>query len=67
VKKLRLKKGQERRILDGNLWVFSNQVDEPLRNYGPGELARLTDRSGEFLGIGYVNPQSLIAARNSNT
>jgi len=63
VKKLRLKKGQERRILDGNLWVFSNQVDEPLRNYGPGELARILDRSGEFLGVGYVNPQSLIAAR----
>ncbi len=63
MKKLRLKKGQERRILDGSLWVFSNQVDELLRNYGPGELVRIMDRGGEFLGIGYVNPQSLIAAR----
>jgi 23S rRNA (cytosine1962-C5)-methyltransferase len=63
VKKLRLKKGQERRILDGNLWVFSNQVDDPLRNFSPGELARIMDRSGELLGIGYVNPHSLITAR----
>lgn len=63
MKKLRLKRGQERRILEGNLWVFSNQVDDPLHNYQPGDLVRITDRGGNSLGIGYVNPHSLIAAR----
>ncbi|MFH0880846.1 MAG: class I SAM-dependent rRNA methyltransferase [Lentisphaerota bacterium] len=63
MKKLRLKRGQERRISQGCLWVFANQVDNPLRDYRPGELVRITDRSGELIGVGYVNPHSLIAAR----
>lgn len=63
MKRLRLKRGQERRILEGSLWVFSNQVDDPLRDYQPGEIVRLTTRGSRFLGIGYVNPHSLIAFR----
>lgn len=63
MRKLRLKRGQERRILEGSLWVFSNQVDDPLREYQPGEIVHLTTRGGRFLGTGYVNPHSLIAFR----
>jgi len=58
-----LKHGQERRVLEGSLWVFSNQVEDPLKDYQPGEIVRLTLRNGRFLGMGYVNPHSLIAAR----
>lgn len=63
MKKLRLRKGQERRLLEGCLWVFSNQIDEPLHDYQPGEIVRVTTRSGQVLGVGYVNPHSLIAIR----
>lgn len=63
MRKLRLKRGQERRILEGSLWVFSNQVEGFLRDYQPGEIVQVTTRSGRFLGVGYVNPHSLIAGR----
>jgi 23S rRNA (cytosine1962-C5)-methyltransferase len=63
VRRLRLKRGDERRILEGYLWVFSNQVEDPLRDYKPGEMVRVTTRGGKFLGTGYANPHSLIACR----
>jgi len=63
MKILRLKRGQERKILEGHLWVFSNQVGTPLRDCTPGEIVKITTRNERFLGIGYVNPHSLIACR----
>ncbi|MBW7956435.1 MAG: class I SAM-dependent rRNA methyltransferase [Deltaproteobacteria bacterium] len=51
------------RILGGHLWVFSNELFTSPKNFTPGSLVELTDRKGNFLGIGYVNPQSLISIR----
>ena len=61
-----LKKGEERRIKAGHLWVFSNEVDvaaSSLKGFEPGACAVLTDWRGRSLGTVYVNPASLIAAR----
>jgi 23S rRNA (cytosine1962-C5)-methyltransferase len=63
MRKLRLKRGEERKILEDYLWAFSNQVEDPLRDFKPGEVVRVTTRGGKFLGVGYVNPHSLIACR----
>jgi 23S rRNA (cytosine1962-C5)-methyltransferase len=63
MKKVRLKRGQERRLLAGSLWIFSNQIDDPIKDYLPGEIVRVTERNGKFLGVGYINPHSLIAVR----
>jgi 23S rRNA (cytosine1962-C5)-methyltransferase len=63
---LTLKRGEERRLLAGHLWVFSNEVDTartPLTAFQPGELARLYTHRGAFLGHAYVNPHALICAR----
>ncbi len=63
---LRLKRGEERRLKAGHLWVFSNEVDNratPLRAFEPGEPVRIETSSGRFLAYGYVNPNSLICAR----
>ncbi len=51
------------RILSGHLWVFSNELAESPKRYEPGSLLELKDRAGNFLGIGYVNPHSLICIR----
>lgn len=51
------------RILSGHLWVFSNELSESPKRFAPGALVELRDRKGAFLGIGYINPHSLIAAR----
>ena len=63
---LRLKRGEERRLLAGHLWVFSNEVDTartPLTRFTPGALAELRSHRDAFLGYVYVNPHALICAR----
>ncbi|MCR5562722.1 MAG: class I SAM-dependent rRNA methyltransferase [Desulfovibrio sp.] len=61
-----LKKNEERRILDGHLWIFSNEVDtvkSPLTDFAPGEAATVHEARGRVLGSACVNPATLIAAR----
>ena len=62
---MRLRKGEDRRLRAGHLWVYSNEVDSatPVRGLEPGELVRLEDFRGRPLGIAHVNPHSLICAR----
>jgi 23S rRNA (cytosine1962-C5)-methyltransferase len=61
-----LKKGQERRVRAGHLWVYSNEVDSrrsPLKDFQPGEPAALMNHEEKWLAWVYVNPNSLICAR----
>ncbi|MGD0885454.1 MAG: class I SAM-dependent rRNA methyltransferase [Thermodesulfovibrionales bacterium] len=51
------------RILAGHLWVFSNELATSPKQFEPGELVELRDRNDTFLGIGYINPHSLISVR----
>ncbi|MBP1696858.1 MAG: SAM-dependent methyltransferase, partial [Deltaproteobacteria bacterium] len=51
------------RILAGHLWVFSNELATSPKDFEPGALVELRDRKDNFLGIGYINPHSLIAVR----
>jgi 23S rRNA (cytosine1962-C5)-methyltransferase len=63
---LLLKRGEDRRLRAGHLWVFSNEVDvarTPLDRFQPGDPVRIVDAGGKELGSGYVNPATLIAAR----
>lgn len=61
-----LKKGAERRVRGGHLWVYSNEVDNkisPLKQYLAGEQVIVQDASGKALGVAMMNPQHLICAR----
>ncbi len=63
---LRLKRGEDRRLRAGHLWIFSNEVDiaaTPLVGFAPGAHARVHDHRNQFLGYAYVNPHALICAR----
>ncbi len=63
---LRLKKDQERRLLAGHCWIYSNEVDTaatPLKPLQPGQPVEIIAQHGRWLGHGYVNPHSLICAR----
>ncbi len=63
---LLLKRGEDRRLRAGHLWVFSNEIDvarTPLTGFSPGDAVRILDAGGKQLGTGYVNPSTLIAAR----
>jgi 23S rRNA (cytosine1962-C5)-methyltransferase len=63
---LRLKRGEERRLSAGHLWVFSNEIDTastPLTAFSPGVVAQLRTHRDAFLGYVCVNPHALICAR----
>jgi 23S rRNA (cytosine1962-C5)-methyltransferase len=66
MKPLILKKNEDKRLLQGHLWVYSNEVDtkrSPLTEFSPGEKVTLEDHRGRRLGTAYVNPHSLLCAR----
>ena len=63
---LKLKRGEDRRLRAGHLWIFSNEVDTaatPLTVFEPGSAVQVHSDRDQFLGFGYVNPRTLIAAR----
>jgi 23S rRNA (cytosine1962-C5)-methyltransferase len=63
---LRLRKDQERRLLAGHCWVYSNEVDTratPLQGLTAGAPVEILSDHDRWLGHGYVNPHSLICAR----
>jgi 23S rRNA (cytosine1962-C5)-methyltransferase len=63
---LKLKRGEDRRLRAGHLWIFSNEVDTaatPLTQFEPGAAVQVVSDRDQFLGHAYVNPRTLIAAR----
>ncbi len=66
MRRLQLKKHEDRRPRLGHLWIFANEVDvkaTPLTDFAPGEAATLCDARGAPLGSVCVSPASLICAR----
>ncbi|MFT3907434.1 MAG: class I SAM-dependent rRNA methyltransferase [Steroidobacteraceae bacterium] len=63
---LRLKRGEDRRLRAGHLWVFSNEVDtehSPLSRFSVGQIVAVHTDRDQFLGYAYINPHALICAR----
>ena len=63
---LKLKRGEDRRLRAGHLWIFSNEVDTaatPLTQFEPGAAVAVHSDRDQFMGFAYVNPRTLIAAR----
>ncbi len=70
MKKIILKKGEDGRLRQGHLWVYSNEIDttkSPLSGFTAGEAVGVLDFHGAKLGVGYINPQALIAVRLIST
>ena len=67
MKKITLKKNEERRLRNGHLWVFSNEIlntDEGILN---GDLVMVCDSKDSLIGTGFYNKNSLIAVRLLST
>jgi 23S rRNA (cytosine1962-C5)-methyltransferase len=61
-----LKKNADRRLRAGHLWIYSNEIDvhkSPLTGFDAGQAVTIISHHGQPLGIGYVNPHSLICTR----
>lgn len=64
--RLRLKPNEERRLREGHVWVYSNEVDvaaTPLQAFESGQQVVVEDKNGKALGVAIVSPASLICAR----
>lgn len=62
---IHLKAGEERRILGGHPWVYSNelQMSPEVKAIAPGSVVILRHADGRPLGLAFFNPKSLISGR----
>ncbi|HVK39780.1 MAG TPA: class I SAM-dependent rRNA methyltransferase [Candidatus Kapabacteria bacterium] len=58
-----LRPREERRLRNGHLWVFSNEIAGIDRELDGGEHVAVHAASGVLIGTGIFNPSSLIAVR----
>ena len=58
-----LKKGEERRILNGHSWVYANEVAKIEGKDKNGELATVYSFDGSYIGKGFINHASKILVR----
>jgi 23S rRNA (cytosine1962-C5)-methyltransferase len=61
-----LKQNEDRRIRDGHLWIFSNEIAEFKGEAQNGEIVEVYDSRKNFLGEGFYNKNSLISVRILN-
>lgn len=60
---VRLKTGEQDRLLAGHPWIYRNAVEGWPPSVEPGDLVDVVDSRGCFVGRGYLNPRSNIAIR----
>jgi len=58
-----LQSGKERPVKNRHPWIFSGAIDQIEEGFEAGDLVRIFSEHDEFLGIGYLNPQSQIVVR----
>ena len=61
-----LRKGADRRLRAGHLWVYSNEIDSarsPLGHFRAGDQVTVRSADGKLLGSAYMEPHALICAR----
>lgn len=63
MKIIKLKKREEKRLLNGHAWIFSNEIGKIEGNPTAGDIVKIITNENIFLGIGFYNPHSLISVR----
>lgn len=58
-----LRKNEDRRIIAGHPWVFSNEIRETYGAPAAGDVVEVRNAGGKPLGVGFYHPHSLIAVR----
>lgn len=61
--KVILKTNEDKRIRNGHLWLFSNEIAYVSGNPSNGEIVEVYDSKEKLLGTGFYNKNSLIAVR----
>lgn len=58
-----LKKNEERRLLGGHQWIFSNEIHRIVGEPKNGDVVEILHSNGRSIGVGFYNASSLIAVR----
>ena len=58
-----LRRGEEKELLGGGLWVFDNEIDWVDDRCMDGEVVEVLDSRCRFLALGFFNSRSKIAVR----
>ena len=58
-----LKRGEEKRIVNGHSWVYANEVQKIVGKDKNGSLATVYSFDGKYIGKGYINHLSKILVR----
>ena len=56
-------KGKEKRLRNGHLWIFSNELLPSADRPDPGEIVAVKTSENRIAGVGFYHPNSLIAVR----
>ncbi|OGU16071.1 MAG: hypothetical protein A2X61_13230 [Ignavibacteria bacterium GWB2_35_12] len=62
MEKLFIKRNHDKRIKAGHLWIFSNEL-ETIPDLSSGSVVEVYTSNNTNLGLGFYNPNSLIAVR----
>jgi 23S rRNA (cytosine1962-C5)-methyltransferase len=58
-----LKPNREKPVRASHPWIFSGAIDQVDADFKKGDLVQVLTHKEEFLGIGYINPDSQISTR----
>ncbi len=58
-----LRKNEDRRVVRGHPWVFSNEIREIVGQPAIGDVVEVLSAGRKTVGVGFYNPHSLIAVR----
>ena len=58
-----LKKNEDRRVVRGHPWVFSNEIRDIAGQPAIGDVVEVLSAGRKSIGVGFYNPHSLIAVR----
>ena len=60
---VKLREGEDRRLRDGHLWIYSNEIDSIEGWPEDGDVVVVKDAGGRRIGTGFINRASKIAVR----
>ncbi|MFU8813634.1 MAG: class I SAM-dependent rRNA methyltransferase [Balneolaceae bacterium] len=58
-----LKRGKDKRVLNGHDWVFSNEIESMIGAPGVGDWVEVRRNDTKLIGFGFYHPHALIAVR----
>ncbi len=58
-----LRKGRDRRVRSGHLWIYAGEIQRADEGIEPGAAVDVVDHRGRFVARGYYNPASSIVVR----